>query len=112
MFSVILPFALHAQLKPKFYKGEVKYFRIQPFLNLPDSSLSFLKPKISSPIFINPHSNRSGISILPLDNMPCMTSTIASNMPVVNGLNFSAYKPVPIPNGVLGIPKVHSLITY
>lgn len=111
MISVILPFAMHAQLKPKPYISEIKSFRIHPLPNLTNPSIPFLKSQITSPIIINPHFNRTGVSILPLDKMPCITTTIASNMPVINGLDFSIYKPVPIPNGVFEIFKISSLIT-
>ena len=40
----------------------------------------------------------NGIKILPLDNMPCLVTSIDSNMPVISGLGGKGYKPVPIPN--------------
>lgn len=42
---------------------------------------------------------------LPPDNMPCLSSKGNDNMPVITGLSLRDYKPVPIPNAIVSLPK-------
>lgn len=100
IFGIALSSALFAQQKPTFFKGTIKSFQLPPAYIQPDNPLPFLNSQPRSPLIINPNPKIDKIIILPLDNMPCVASTITGKMPSVSGLDFSDYKPVPIPNGL------------
>ncbi len=110
ILSIAFSSALFAQQKPTFFKGTIKSFQLPPVYIQPDNPLPFLNSQPRSPLTINPNPKIDKIIILPLDNMPCVASTITANMPVVSGLDFSHYKPVPIPNG-LREPIIRKLST-
>lgn len=53
-------------------------------------------------LFLTPNET---VKTLRPDNMPCLIAKGNGNMPVITGLSQRDYKPVPIPNGILPLPK-------
>ncbi len=82
-----------AKIAPKVYKV--------PFGQNPNSSI--LKLHVPKHI-ITTTPNLKKIITLPLDNMPCIASTIESNMPVLKIFGNPYSHPVPIPNRKFDFP--------